>query len=699
VTAAVDISPYAHAFAAAGSPDDRAPASPTLREQARLYQAAGFRTLRARPNKTPAEPKDYFARAKPNAKRRYQEFPEHRTGGVIILCGALSYGGDRELLGLDRDGEMTWAQLEAELGCALPPTLSSKGDRHRLYWLPAGHGIRQGNGTLKCEGGAVDIRPDHGGYLFEPWQWDDGFDAERIADFPDVEALRRVRGGAAPSTSDAPAGAGAPDLPEPRQITEDEYEQLLTAACNAFPAGGGGTGLHDACKAFGGGCRRAGVAKGQVFDLAFAVAQTVGSELPRTRAAGAVDAWDRCHRGESAFGVPRLRELCGEGAETEALIGALRELTPKDQWVEMMAEQWKQRGANDTTESEPAAAPADGFWSFDFEGLSKSPPMLCSKLGIVDEGGRVNAIVGAAGGGKTWSAMALALAVATSTKVFGAFECKAGVVRHIDSDMSAKTTKRRYLKLARGMGLSAELAAAIRDKRLGVMGPYVFTAGGQLDDKKFARLQAELRGVKLLVVDSLRRIAPGIDENSAAFSSVLAKLRDVSAATDTVILMLHHTGKSLTSKAGMGTSALAGEWAAWWVLEDGEWTMHKKHGDVDDLCEPFTTTFQKTGTPAEQASPDGGGVVLRVVGVEESSDDACAQVARFVASYGFEGCSAREAEDQHKALGVTRNGVRRAIRTLLGEGALYRDIGPKGTASAVMKLSDAGIKKYVKSEG
>jgi hypothetical protein len=383
--------------------------------------------------------------------------------------------------------------------------------------------------------------------------------------------------------------------------------------------------------------------------------------------------------------VPRLRELCGDGVETEALSGALRELTPKDQWVEMMAEQWQQRGANDTTDSEPAkAAAVDGFWSFDFFKETTPPPMLCERLGFVAEGGRVNAFVGAPGGGKTWSAVAAGLAVATGTKVFGAFECRPGVVRHIDSDMSARTTMRRYVKLARGAGLLDEMRSAVVERRMGVMGPMILTAGGKPDPKAYALLRTHLEGVDLLIVDSLRRIAPGIDENSAAFSEVLAQLRHVSAATNTAVLMLHHTGKSLTSKNGSGTDAVRGEWAAHWVLEDGEWTMHKKHGDVDDLCEPFSTTFEQTGTFAEQASPDGGGIRIRVVGVEEAEASEADRVWSFLARYGFEGCSQRDVEKAAPGLKMSARAAVRAVATLLKEERAYRSQGVNGASSAVV---------------
>ncbi len=287
---------------------------PSPSAQARIYTDAGLRVMPiSMPAKTPAVPKGSFGRGAPDFTVPPAQF---RAGQEVgILLGRVTHRADVELLGLDRDGAMTWAHLETVLG-QLPPTLSSKGDRHRFYWIPAGLNLSQANGFVRCAGGAIDTRPNAGGYFREPWEWDSGFDLARVAYLP-LSALAALQ--AAEVLAEEPT-----DLPDLRDLEPDEGDAIIEAAIEEFPDAG--QGRHTTFMALGGTLRRIGASAEDSEAIARAVAEGVGSDATEARTAAAVDAWERCDRGESAYGRTTLRDymLNGGPKTLEALDAASR---------------------------------------------------------------------------------------------------------------------------------------------------------------------------------------------------------------------------------------------------------------------------------------------------------------------------------------------------------------------------------------
>jgi hypothetical protein len=295
------------------------------------------------PAKTPAVPKGSFGRERPDFTVDPKAFRSAQQVG--ILCGRVTHRADVELLGLDRDGAMTWSSLEQALG-PLPPTLSSKGDRHRFYWIPARLNIPQQNGFLMCDGGQIDSRPNAGGYFREPWEWDQSFDLAHVAYLPPA-ALAALRAPAWETTEPT-------DLPEPRDIEPDEGDAIISSAVEEFPDAG--QGRHTTFMALGGSLRRTGVSLVDAEAIARAVAEGVGSDQPDARTAAAVDAWERCDRGESAYGRTTLRDfLLNGGPKTlEALDVASR----MPEWMQgVIAE--LERDAVPVPAPPPSATPAN----------------------------------------------------------------------------------------------------------------------------------------------------------------------------------------------------------------------------------------------------------------------------------------------------------------------------------------------------
>lgn len=78
---------------------------------------------------------------------------------------------------------------------------------------------------------------------------------------------------------------------------------------------------------------------------------------------------------------------------------------------------------------------------------------------------------------------------------------------------------------------------------------YVDAAGldvRRADDRKFLIDGARRRGAQLVVADSLRRMAPGVQENEDAMVSVLEGWAQVAQKADAAVIVLAHRGKDTT---------------------------------------------------------------------------------------------------------------------------------------------------------
>jgi len=198
--------------------------------------------------------------------------------------------------------------------------------------------------------------------------------------------------------------------------------------------------------------------------------------------------------------------------------------------------------------------------------------------------------VGYPGSGKTLAIQSAALSIVTGRPIWGTGSpfrpARIGRVIHVDYDQGEGPTRRRYRRLMEGMGVDrAELGRcadllSIPEAELLVID----------DSPKALRLQSldptaidaferawteRLRGFDLAIVDSLRRLAPFLDENDSRFASILEGLRRASDLTGCTVVLIHHAGKkkpttgrpSPTNQAGRGTSAIDGESGSRHVIE------------------------------------------------------------------------------------------------------------------------------------
>lgn len=253
------------------------------------------------------------------------------TDAPAILCGpcpALGLSGDW-LMVLDRDGDAEWHQLEAALGLALPPTLSSKGDRHRYYRVAAGplrDQIQQWQPLLGRgpERPKIDLKWA-GGYAIEANAWDAPVRVDAIAILPGrwLEALLATRARLAGSAARARIGRGGAPAPVPMGALP---EVALAALAAIWPDPGGG--CHDAALALGGLLSDSDWALPDVMRFAAALFDRAGTTNRCTQVAYS---WTnkRLDPDSHAYGLPTLiAALRGPAGGKNAAVKALRDAVP-----------------------------------------------------------------------------------------------------------------------------------------------------------------------------------------------------------------------------------------------------------------------------------------------------------------------------------------------------------------------------------
>ena len=213
------------------------------------------------------------------------------------------------------------------------------------------------------------------------------------------------------------------------------------------------------------------------------------------------------------------------------------------------------------------------------------PKTVCRRLEW--EVGRPPMIIGPPGAAKTYAMQQAVLDLVLGRPLWGCSEfrppgpCR---VLHVDLDQGARKTLRRYQRLLRGLGLRARdereavsMLSSIAAKHGGdptVVGSFEVDEGEglaleSLETDEKARWRAAwaqaARGFDAVFIDSLRRLAPFLDENDSKFSFVPDAMRILSEQLDVVFILLHHASNKRNGKGGApapigtrGTSAIDG---------------------------------------------------------------------------------------------------------------------------------------------
>lgn len=153
---------------------------------------------------------------------------------------------------------------------------------------------------------------------------------------------------------------------------------------------------------------------------------------------------------------------------------------------------------------------------------------------------------------KTTLALAMGMCVASGHPWLGRWEVQQGPVLAMFEEDNERTIRRRALLLGRAMGIDPNTLDNFH-----VMCQTGMTIGGHRSRGR-GRLSALVRKIRpvLLILDPLRRMTPGVDENdSRAVSEYLGWLRRQQRECHTAIMALHHYSKESkedrASKPGM----------------------------------------------------------------------------------------------------------------------------------------------------
>ena len=212
--------------------------------------------------------------------------------------------------------------------------------------------------------------------------------------------------------------------------------------------------------------------------------------------------------------------------------------------------------------------------------LMNTEPIRWRIKGVIPEQG-TGAIYGPSGSAKTFLALDMAMHLAGGAQWFGYRVRRCPVV---------------YVCLEGEAGLSVRLKAYCERKGSIPEGvDFINQAVNLLDNKDLRDLvlavQARYAGGGIVVIDTLNRAAPGMDENSSAeMGRVIAAAKVVQHAVGGLVLFVHHTGKD-ASKGLRGHSSLhAALDAAIEVSRSSdvrEWSVAKAKDGLDGKSHQF----------------------------------------------------------------------------------------------------------------
>jgi hypothetical protein len=167
--------------------------------------------------------------------------------------------------------------------------------------------------------------------------------------------------------------------------------------------------------------------------------------------------------------------------------------------------------------------------------------------------GRPTMLLGFGFSGKTLLVQALALYVASGRQAFGIWPTLKSRVLHIDFDQGRKATLKRYQRLAKGLAIPRE---ELGDRLVLECHPLDLQL---VKEGAAASLEKVCSGFGLVIIDALKGLSSGTDENDSRIREYVDVLTGISERTDSAFILLHHEGKGQSDdgrKAGRGSSSI-----------------------------------------------------------------------------------------------------------------------------------------------
>jgi predicted ATP-dependent serine protease len=178
--------------------------------------------------------------------------------------------------------------------------------------------------------------------------------------------------------------------------------------------------------------------------------------------------------------------------------------------------------------------------------LEPQPPIDYIVDGLITAGS-VNVFYGEAGSKKTYTALSLAVSVASGGKWLD-FDTRQCPVLIVDEESGEHRFSRRLNAAIRG--------ALCQDEELPLH--FVSLAGFKLDEDADPALLHNLvksTGAKLVIIDALADVMSGDENDKVDVQPAFNALRKISESTEAAILLIHHAGKA---EGYRGSSAIKG---------------------------------------------------------------------------------------------------------------------------------------------
>ena len=230
-------------------------------------------------------------------------------------------------------------------------------------------------------------------------------------------------------------------------------------------------------------------------------------------------------------------------------------------------------------ESVTGTKPAPRYKLLSTEAVARSKPIGWRIKGVLPDTG-LAALYGPSGSGKSFLAIDLSMSISEGLDWFGRKTKGCPVV---------------YVCLEGDSGLSNRVAAYRINH--GATGEVMFVTQSvdlqnQTDAPDLAKaINQGYSGNGIVVIDTLNRAAPGMDENSSAdMGRILAMVKALQIAIGGLVLLVHHTGKDSTKGMRGHSSLFAALDAAIEVSRSGdfrEWRVAKSKDGEDGAAHPF----------------------------------------------------------------------------------------------------------------
>lgn len=244
--------------------------------------------------------------------------------------------------------------------------------------------------------------------------------------------------------------------------------------------------------------------------------------------------------------------------------------------------------------------------------------------------GTVGALISPGGAGKSWTALQLAIQIASGIDTIGWRHClRKGSVAYLAAEDPISALHFRLHEL--GKLLSPALRAEVAEQ----LAIYPLVGGDErinlLDPTSEHGLLEIALGCRLLILDTLRRFHAGSENDSGDMSKVVAAMEYTAAQTGASVLFLHHSSKSSAlggtvdeQQSSRGSSVLVDN-VRWQGFLSTMSKSEAKEMDVDpDKRRSFVRfgiSKQNYGAPFEDVWFERGNAgILKVVKFENTVD-------------------------------------------------------------------------------